>query len=138
MHRPISFCLLMLAVQPLHAATCDIDVAAMEFRIEDLEPSYGAVTSDISCDLPTLPVHRLMCDAAAASQDDLWRMGRLDDLAWVYALENATGLMVDLEDPVRDESFLATRDACSDVACLCKVLIDHTNDSLGGTSPYAQ
>ena len=138
MHRPIPLLLCALIAQPLHAAACDIDVSAVEFRIEDLEPAYGALLSDISCDLPTLPAHRLMCDSAEASQDDLWRMGRLDDLAWVYALENATGLMVDISDPVRDEGFLAARDACTDVACLCRALIQHTNDSLGGTSPYPQ
>ena len=26
--------------------------------------------------------------------DTLWRMGRLDDLAWVHAVENATGQQV--------------------------------------------
>ncbi len=138
MLRTLILSLCALPALPLHAAPCDIDIGAVEFRIEDLEPDFGAVLSDISCDLPTLPVHRLMCDAAEAPDDDLWRMGRLDDLAWIHALENATGQMVDLEDPVRDEGFLANRDACTDVACLCEVLIEHTNDSLGGTSPYAQ
>ena len=65
-------------------------------------------------------------------------MGRLDDLAWVYAVENATGQQIDLANPPRDEAFVAARDACTDEACLCAVLIGHTNDSLGGTSPYPQ
>lgn len=138
MRQPLILLLCVLPAFPLRAASCGIDIGSVEFRIDDLEPSYGAVLSDISCDLPTLPAHRLMCDAVAATDDDLWRMGRLDDLAWIYALENATGLMVDVENLVRDEGFLAARDACSDVACLCDVLIAHTNDSLGGTSPYAQ
>jgi hypothetical protein len=138
LNRSVALLLCVLPALPLHAEPCDVDPAGVEFRIEDLEPDYGAVMSDISCDLPTLPAHRLMCDAAEATDDTLWRMGRLDDLAWVHALENATGLMVDLDDPVRDESFLATRDACTDVACLCDTLIDHTNGSLGGTSPYGQ
>ena len=127
-----------LRALPVQADPCDVDRSAVEFRIDDLEPSYGAVLSDISCDLPTLPVHRLMCDAAEAPDDTLWRMGRLDDLAWIYALENATKGEVDLTDPPRDESFLAARDACTDTACLCEALIRHTNDSLGGTSPYPQ
>ena len=29
-----------------------------------------------------------MCDAAETPNAPLWRMGRLDDLAWVYAIEN--------------------------------------------------
>jgi hypothetical protein len=65
-------------------------------------------------------------------------MGRLDDLAWVYAVENATGQQVDLANPPRDAEFIARRDACEDEACLAAVLIEHTNSSLGGTSPYPQ
>lgn len=137
--RPnLALALALLPALPLQAATCGIDAEAVESRIADLEPAYGLVLSDISCDLPTLPAHLLMCEAANTPDWTLWRMGRLDDLAWVYALENATGQEADLEDPQRDEAFLATRDACTDVDCLCEVLIQHTNDSLGGTSPYPQ
>jgi hypothetical protein len=110
----------------------------LEASIADLEPTYGLILSDISCDLPTLPAHLLLCETAEGPNPTLWRMGRLDDLAWVYALENATGMEADHEDPARDESFLAARDACTEEACLCDLLIQHTNDSLGGTSPYPQ
>lgn len=137
--RPSLPCLITaLAALPLEAATCDIDRAAVETRIADLEPRYGLVFSDISCALPMVPAHVLMCETAEGPNPTLWRMGRLDDLAWVYAYENATGQDVDHEDPPRDDAFLAARDACSDEACLCDVLIQHTNDSLGGTSPYPQ
>jgi hypothetical protein len=138
MHRTLACLLATLTALPLQAATCGIDRAAMEDRIADLEPTYGLILSDISCDLPTLPAHRLMCETAEGPNPELWRMGRLDDLAWVYAVENATGQELDLTDPPRDDSFLAARDACTDEACLCDVLIQHTNDSLGGTSPYPQ
>lgn len=120
------------------AQTCEIDIAAVEARIAELEPSYGMVLSDIGCDAPTNPAHILMCDAAEAPDATLWRMGRLDDLAWIHAVENATGQDVDETNPPRDDDFLARRDACTDEACLCDVLIGHTNDSLGGTSPYPQ
>jgi hypothetical protein len=123
---------------PAAAEACGIDRTAVEQRIAALEQSYSLVLSDISCDLPRLPAHLLMCDAAEAADDTLWRMGRLDDLAWVHAVENATGQQVDPSDPPRDADFIATRDACTDTACLCAVLIDHTNASLGGTSPYPQ
>jgi hypothetical protein len=138
MHRTLAGLFATLTALPLQAATCGIDETVLEARIADLEPTYGAVLSDISCDLPTLPAHRLMCETAEGPNPTLWRMGRLDDLAWVYALENATGQQANQENPVRDESFLAARDACTDEACLCDVLIQHTNDSLGGTSPYPQ
>jgi hypothetical protein len=120
------------------AQSCGIDPAAVEARIAELEPSYGMVLSDIGCDAPTIPAHILMCDAANSPDWSLWRMGRLDDLAWIHALENATGQDVDETDPPRDQDFLSRRDACTDEACLCDVLVDHTNASLGGTSPYPQ
>ena len=121
------------------AGPCAIDIAAVEARIAALEPRYGAVLSDIGCDINDIPSRQMMCDAAdAPGGGDLWRMGRLDDLAWVHAVENATGQEVDLAAPPPDDAFIAARDACSDAACLCSVLIRHTNASLGGTSPYPQ
>lgn len=138
MRHALPFVLMTLSALPLQAAVCGIDAEAVESRIRDLEPRYGLMLSDIACDMPTVPAHVLMCDAANTPDWTLWRMGRLDDLAWAYAYENATGQEIDLENPPRDERFLAARDACTDEACLCERLIGHTNDSLGGTSPYPQ
>jgi hypothetical protein len=138
MRLPLALVLAATTALPLAAQTCGIDPAAVEARIAGLEPGYSLMLSDIACDAPTLPSHVLMCDAAEAPDDTLWRMGRLDDLAWVYAVENATGQEVDLTNPPRDQDFLATRDACTDETCLCDVLVEHTNGSLGGTSPYPQ
>lgn len=138
MRLPLALGFVAAATQPLVAQTCGIDAAAVEARIADLEPRYGLVLSDIACDAPTLPSHILMCKAAEAQDTALWRMGRLDDLAWVYAVETATGQEVDLTSPPRDDDFQSRRDACTDAACLCDALIQHTNDSLGGTSPYPQ
>ena len=138
MRRTLALCLAALAALPARADVCAINSAAVETRIAELEPRYGLVLSDIGCDAPVIPAHVLMCDAANSPDWSLWRMGRLDDLAWVYALENATGQEVDRENPPRDQDFLLERDACADVDCLCTVLIDHTNASLGGTSPYPQ
>jgi hypothetical protein len=121
------------------AQICSVDPEAVEARIADLEPRYGLVLSDISCDLPTLRPHVLMCRSAESpDQPLLWRMGRLDDLAWAYAVENATGQEIDLTNPPRDADFIATRNTCTDEACLCAALVAHTNASLGGTSPYPQ
>ena len=130
--------ILALTAGTASAQTCEIDLSAVESRIAALEPSHGPVLSDIGCDAPTVPAHVLMCDAALSRDAHLWRMGRLDDLAWIHAVENATGQDVDETNPPRDEDFLARRDACTEAACLCEVLIGHTNDSLGGTSPYSQ
>ncbi len=130
--------LLALTAGTASAQTCEIDLSTVEARIAELEPSYGLVLSDIGCDAPTNPAHVLMCNDAEAADATLWRMGRLDDLAWVHAVENATGQQVDPANPPRDDDFLATRDACADEVCLCDALIRHTNASLGGTSPYPQ
>jgi hypothetical protein len=135
---PLPALLIALLAGTASAQTCRIDSAAVEARIAELEPSHGLVLSDISCDAPSIPAHVLMCDSANSPDWSLWRMGRLDDLAWIYAVENATGQDVDETNPPRDQGFLARRDACSDETCLCEVLIEHTNASLGGTSPYPQ
>lgn len=134
----LTLTLAALTTLPAHAQTCGIDLAAVEARIVDLETRYGIVISTIGCITPVLPGHKAMCAAADSPDDDLWSMGRLDDLAWLYAVETATGQEVDPGSPPRDTDFLAARDACTDAACLCAALIQHTNDSLGGTSPYPQ
>ncbi|GLQ11203.1 hypothetical protein GCM10007913_31350 [Devosia yakushimensis] len=135
MRLPLTLLLLALP-QMAFAQSCGVDVPAVEKRIGELELSYDDILSDISCDAPTIPAHVLMCEAEFGPAPELWRMGRLDDIAWVYAVENATGTETDHTNPPRDESFIAARDACTDEACLCDLLIEHTNGSLGGGSPY--
>jgi hypothetical protein len=139
--RPLlSACLFFLssAALPQVALAQAVDRSAVEARIAELEVTYGLVLSDIGCDAPSVPAHQIMCAAAEGPNPLIWRMGRLDDLAWVYAVENATGQQVNLDSPPRDQDFIARRDACEDEACLAAVLVEHTNASLGGTSPYPQ
>jgi hypothetical protein len=134
----LSTTLVLLAVTThVLAQSCAVDSALVEQNIAELEASYPGVLSDISCDQPAIAAHQIMC-ASAESQDDLlWRMGRLNDLAWVYAVENATKNRYDFDNPPEpNPGFVATRDACTDAACLCAALIDETNGSLGGLSPY--
>jgi len=118
------------------AQSGQVDLDAVEREIGRLEVHYGDIVSDIGCTAPALPAHRLMCESARATPPTLWRVGRLDDLAWAYAYENATKREIDRDDPPRDAAFIARRDACRDEACLFSVLIEHTNASLGGESPY--
>ncbi len=118
-------------------ADCGVDTAAVDARIGDLMQSHPLILSDISCDAPALWSHQHLCDSANAPHDGLWQMARLADLAWVHAVENATGQETDAENLPRDAAYLAARDACTTEECLCAVLIDHTDASLGGTSPYA-
>ncbi len=122
----------------LAGGVCGIDLAALQQSLVRFGDSYP-IAPDIDCEVPaTLPAHRLMCDSLYEDEQELWLMGNLDDAAWVYALENATGTETDHSNPPRDDSFIATRDACTTEACLCEALIEHTNGSLGGESPYPQ
>lgn len=140
-YRPASRAVLTMALlllpQISFAQSCKVDLVAVEKSITRLELSYADILSDISCDAPTRKAHQLMCDSSYEHPAGLWRMGRLDDLAWVYAMENATGQEVDRNAPPRDAGFITKRDACSDAACLCDLIVSHTNDSLGGESPYS-
>jgi hypothetical protein len=129
---------LTLAALPLQAQTCGIDLAAVEARTAELEATYGIVISTVGCIAPALPAHRLICADADRPEGALWAMGRLADVAWVHAVANATGQEPDPANPPRNADMLAARDACTDQACLCEVLIQATNDALGGTSPYPQ
>ncbi|WP_283177386.1 hypothetical protein [Gemmobacter sp. 24YEA27] len=117
---------------------CGISVRALQESLVRFGESYP-IAPDIDCETPaTLPAHKLMCDSLYDDEQELWLMGNLDDAAWVYALENATGTETDHSNPPRDETFIAARDACTTETCLCEVLIGHTNGSLGGESPYPQ
>lgn len=137
MRLPLTLLLLALP-QAAFAQSCGVDLPAVEKRIAELEDFYGDVLSDISCDAPTNPAHVLMCASSEDPQSELWTMGRLDSMAAVYAYENATGTETNHANPPVYGSFIADRDACTDAVCLCNVLVQHTNDSLGGGSPYAE
>lgn len=129
----------LLAPDLAAAQPCGVDMAAVEKRIAELEKTYSLVLSDIGCDVNTNKARQLMCDDDMVNTlSNLWSMGRLDDLAWAYAYENATKTRTDRIHPPRDAGFIKRRDACTTAACLCAELREHTNDSLGRTSPYAK
>ncbi len=120
-----------LAALPAHAESCP-DPAMATTGLAQLS-GYDDVLSDISCEAPTITAHKLLCE-----NDALWQMALLDSRAWVYAYENATKTETDRTAPPRDGDFIALRDACTDESCLCAALTGHTNDSMGGLSPYPQ
>ena len=128
---PAALLLTLAALSPAQAA--DLPDPAKIAEAQATLDRYQDVLSDISCDAPTIPAHQMMCE-----DDGLWQMGLLDTWAWVYAVENATGTETDHGDPAMDDSFIEARDACADKACLADLLIQHTNDSLGGMSPYLE
>ena len=113
---------------------CAVDAEGLSRALDAQSRDY-AIASDIDCTAPQLPAHRLIC-ASAADNGLLWQMAQLDDGAYVYAFENATGRETLHDDPPRDAAFIALRDACTDEVCLCAAYITHTGASLGGLSPY--
>ena len=131
LHTALAASLLCLSQLAL-ATEASVDIARIEAAISRLEVNYGDVTSDIDCKTATLTSHRLICDATG----ELAQMLHLDRMAAVYAYENAHRREVNHEQPPIDEAFVATRNACNDTDCLRNALIAHTNDSLGGESPY--
>jgi hypothetical protein len=120
------------------AQTCPVNMALVTAQLSKLETSYGETLSDISCDAPTIQAQRILCGEDGGTDDQLWTMARLDDLAFAYAYENATKTEFDPKNPPRDAAFIAQRDACKDQTCLCDVLKAHSNASLGGISPYTR
>jgi hypothetical protein len=133
------FCILSAFAPTIsYAQSCAVDFDRVQEAIHQLEQKYDYLLSDISCDAPTVPAHEILCDSSYEDRPLLWRMARLNDLAWVKAYEKTTKRKADLNDPPRDVAFIARRDACTDAACLCDVMIEHGNASLGRESPYTQ
>ena len=132
MKRFVLFLLSIALPTAIHAQSC-ADPAMVQAAKTKLEDSYRDVLTDISCDAPSLTSHQLLCDDPL-----LWEMEVLNTWAWVYATENATGQETDHANPPRNSDVMAQRDACTDKTCLCATLIQATNDSLGGMSPYPQ
>lgn len=134
MFRP--FLAVVLTVLPTLsvAQACAVNADALAMAHQQWRTNYP-VSSDIDCTAPAGVAQEILCQEAAQN-GLLWHMAELDDAAFVYAFENATGRETLPENPPRDETFIATRDACMSAACLCKAYTTHTDDSLGGMTPY--
>jgi hypothetical protein len=128
------FALFLLLTAVAHAAAADTVTPDLRL-IREAQVALGVfhdIDADIDCGAPALTAHQLMC-----ADETLWQMGLLDTWAWVFFVEDSTGTEMDHGDPPLDEAFISDRDLCRDRACLIGVIVRHTNDSLGGASPYA-
>ncbi len=116
-------------------AVCAVDLDAVEAQITRLDRSYGEVAPSFDCAQTTEATQKAIC-----ADPELSRMMRLDDMAWVYAIENATGTEQDHAKPQADQSHLDRLATCGpeDTGCICGTFIERTNGSLGGESPYPQ
>lgn len=121
---PLLFAALALPVQ---AADC-VDPAMIKTGMSVLG-SYAEEKSSIACDAASSEGQKLIC-----ANDILKQMVDIDDRAWVFAHESTAEVIV--KNPPQDDAWIATRDACTDEACVCDALKAHTNTSMGNLSPY--
>jgi hypothetical protein len=121
--------LLAVAAAPALAASCG-NPAQLAEAAERLA-GYSDVLTDYSCEAPANAAQTLIC-----GDDNLTEASLIATRSYVYAYENAKGEETDHANPPRSDDFIAVRDACTDAACLCDAFSSHTNDNLGGLSPY--
>ena len=133
----LALCASLLPSATLAAGICNIDSAALKSAISDLRRNYET-EPDFGCKKPEAPGQKLLCRDMMMGDKELWKMSQLDDMAWAYAYSNATATEHNPDNPQRDQAFIEKRNACEDEACLCAAFIEHTNDSMGGMSPYPQ
>ncbi len=129
-------CLALLALglgSPVWAGSCldAVRQADISNKLVTLKNSYGDVPSGLACHQPKSKAETLIC-----AQDKLKSMALLDAQAYVYALENATGTEADHQRDQDTDWIKQVRNQCADAECLCRAYKAHTNDSLGGESPY--
>src|SRR5271166_6594351 len=108
------------------------DIEKVKTAIGDISDFYGDVRPSVDCQRQIGRIDKLVC-----GDDELRLIEQLDTKAWVYAYENATKRELNHRKRNLDTQWINTiRDKCGDASCLCRVYKDHTNDSLGGRSPY--
>lgn len=106
--------------------------AAITKAIGNLASSYGDVPSSVDCEKQVYGAGKLICQ-----NNNLKLMDSLDSKAYVYALENGTKSEENHVKPPVDSAWIASvRNECKDETCLCAAFKAHTNESLGGGSPY--
>jgi hypothetical protein len=94
--------------------------------------SYADVPSSIDCDSPRSDAERMVC-----GDPQLRLMETLDTRAAVYAFENASKQEVDHQDSARF-SLAGSLSDLKSAEAIRAAYIEHTNESLGGESPYSR
>jgi uncharacterized protein len=121
---------IMLAGAAAHADPAFPSEESIKAVIAKLSRSYGDVRPIASCRAP------IGADKFVCSNKMLSLMDQLDSMAYVYAVENGTHSEAS-HATTRDAKWIrSTRNKCKTEACLVNAMIQHTNDSLGGDSPY--
>lgn len=101
------------------------DIAKIKGAITELSESYGDVNLALKCKNPKGKTEALIC-----ADNHLFLMYKLNSMAEVYALENAT------KRPINHKTYKAMTPDCKTQSCICNAFVETTNDSLGGESPY--
>ncbi len=126
--RTVWFVAMLLIFSPSQASEvasqCG-DIEKIKNAIADLTQDYGDVNVALKCKSTKDKAEQLIC-----SDNHLFLMYKLDAMAEVYAIENATKV------PLEHGTHKPTIPNCKDKRCLCNAFMESTNDSLGGESPY--
>lgn len=104
------------------------DLAKIQSALDRLQ-DYSDVPSSIDITNPKNPAQKLVADDPVLQMMEL-----LDTRAAVYAVENATKTQVDHSDVGK---YALTLEGLGTADEIRDAFIRHTNDSLGGMSPYA-
>ncbi|MFN8611681.1 MAG: hypothetical protein U0931_29315 [Vulcanimicrobiota bacterium] len=105
------------------------DQASIQLALGKLT-SYSDVASSLVYTKPANPAQALV-----AADPGLRLMELLDTRAALYAVENATKRQVDHRRP---QAYALSLQELTTVQQVRQAYIDHTNESLGGMSPYSQ
>jgi hypothetical protein len=115
---------------PQSSCVTSVDVSRLRKSITGLSDSYGDVRRRINCSKPA-GNQILICRSNV-----LILMERLDQMAMVYAIENATKSELDHREPSGANWLNQVLKTCHSDNCICLEYKKHADVSLGGLSPY--
>ena len=101
------------------------DITKIKGAVAEQLEFYGDVNLALKCKNPKSRTEALIC-----ADNHLFLMYKLNSMAEVYALENAT------KRPINHKTYKAMIPDCKTKSCVCNAFVESTNDSLGGESPY--
>ena len=115
----------------INASAQDVPAEKIQETINKLS-SYQDVPSSINCQTTKNKAEKIIC-----ASDYLMLMEKLDTRAAVYAYENATKNELAHNQKIATQySLIKTIRKLKTEKAIRDAFIEHTNDSLGGESPY--
>lgn len=121
----------LFAASSISAQERNVPIEKIQESIDNLS-SYNDVPSSINCRTAQSKAEKIICGSGY-----LTLMERLDTRAAVYAYENGTGTeLPHNQKTALQYSLIKTIRTLKTEQAIRNAFIRHTNDSLGGISPY--